>query len=74
MKHIIEEIESGHYILDECINIKYVYRLGDEGWCIFDKTKSDFQQDLIDDFENALLSAMKQPLKNKKVLTPPAGV
>jgi len=72
MKHTIERIDSCHYKLDNNIVIAYVEQLGnDNGWCVFDK--DTYYQKVYDDFENALLIAMDQPIRHKRVLPPPAG-
>jgi hypothetical protein len=71
--HTIEVINDGHYLIDYNIDVKYVEQFGnDNGWCVFNK--DTFYQKVYDHFEDALLRAIGQSTKDKKIMPPPAGL
>ncbi len=73
MTHKIERVNETHWIVDDRIEIMYVQQFGNEdGWCVFDEDK--FYQKVYDDFENALLEALKEPIRKPGVMEPPMGI
>lgn len=67
----IEKVNETHWIVDDKIVIKYVKQFGDSGWCVFNADQ--FYQKIYDDFENALLKALGEPIR-KGVMEPPMGI